>query len=314
MATRMNILESTFFEEKRQEMGGCSTIYGRIRNDKVLFQANCTLMVSLSAFSLKIETENKSILASIQINKFNRNHMLPYGHGTISINGRVVAHYISAGIIRLKDGTKLQVFTDNDKRRFLWARAHGCTYDEANQYAYHRNAILTYGQLPLASFVGNYNKSSWLSPNDLRQLHFIPESDQWCILALCLMQNVYYPKELIFLDSGKRQQSVIGESIPDIPSFVRLFSRKNNSVSVRPEDTIRGIRLWDKILFFICSKYQYSVGFPFYVLSILMIRTFICVPFSLWEPSQFILFILWSTMFIIFVKFLIFRSHNVNIT
>ncbi len=310
------VLELSFHEENRQILGGCRTITGSLTNRLYQTQAKCSILVAPSQFNLTIEgTNGQDLRANIRIDKHNTKILLPNGVGEICADGRLIGKYLAGGKIMLQDGTLVRVASDDAHRRFLWARAHGCSYIESDRYAYRRNALLVYGNTVLASFAGYYKKTSFLTHEDEKAAKSLSADCQWCILVLCLMQNLYGPDRGLYNEykgGGTVDDDAVGKDIPNIPSCIHFSREKTPNISIDPRDTPRGVSVWDTLLQFVSSKYQFTIGIPFYILTIPMIRLlyrFHCFPRG---KAEIMLVVFWGFFLIIFVKFLILRNYSIN--
>jgi len=310
------VLELCFHEENRQILGGCRTITGSLTNRLYQTQAKCSILVTSRQFNLTIEGINgQNLRANIRIDKQNRKILLPSGVGEICADGKLIGKYLAKGKIMLQDGTLVRVISDDAQRRFLWARAHGCSYIESNHYAYRRNALLVYGNMVLASFAGYYKKTSFLTPEDEKAAKLLSENCQWCILVLCLMQNLYGPDKGLYDEykgAGTVEDDVVGQEIPNIPSCIRFSGKKYPILSIDPRDTLRGVSIWDTLLQFVSSKYQFTIGIPFYILTIFMIRLLCSFPCFPRKTAEIMLVSLWCFFLIFFVKFLILHKYSIN--
>lgn len=301
-----------FHEDKRQQTGGDVSLTGSLVGADGAARAQCTVLASNRSFALDVETVDSHMQVNIRVQSVDYGLSLPVGAGDIRVDGAVIANYVSCGCFKPVKGECVRVLRDDARRRFLWARVHGCTYGEAARYAYRREALLVCGRTVLASFAGYHKKDApFFTPRDQAELEKLPPQERWCVLALCLMHNLYGADRALYHTNPQREQvqeSLLGKPIPDIPSFVPA---QGGRISIDPADVQGGIRWRDRFLQFISSKYQYTVGIPFYIMTIPLVRQLVATPSpNAWGTPEWIVAALWCALLLLFLKYLFFPGYR----
>jgi len=270
----MNIFSCVFQDQKNEFVLGKRTLNGSLlKTDGSFcghysveaFPQRCRVHISIESSKLQIDIK-KSESDSI---KFINKLFMPCGKGNIILNGKNIAQYVSYGEIKFEDPELgfLKIIQDDSARRFLWARAQGCSYGDANKYRNYRETLLVSNDAVFASFCGYYGRSRLLSGNDEHIIVNMPLEKQWCIFALCLIWNAVRPIEGSLEGAdGTPSYNCIGDPIPDIPSFVLLEKGGETILSTAPEDVNGGISKRDYFFQFIGRNCQWYLGIPLILL------------------------------------------------
>lgn len=274
----MNIFSYIFQDKINQRVFGKRTISGSIlRKDGSIcghysmeaFHQNCHLQVFIESSQLQVNIHKSWENSPKLINKL----FMPWGKGSIILNGKNIAQYTSYGEIQFKDPQLgfLKVVEDDSARRFLWARAYGCSYGDSSKFSHYRQTLLVSNDAVFASFCGYYERSPFFNKNDENIITNMPSEKQWCIFSLCLIWNVIRPLEGLN-ERGTFSYNCLGDLIPDIPSFVVLEKDGEKILSIAPEDVKGKVASYDKFLQFINRNCQWYLGLPLLLLSYAFLR------------------------------------------
>lgn len=307
----MNIFSCIFQDEINQYVLGKRTINGSIlRKDGSIcghysmeaFHQNCHLKVSIESSQLQVNIQKSLGNPTKGINKL----FMPWGKGNIILNGKDVAQYTSHGEIQFKNPQLgfLKVVQDDSARRFLWARAYGCSYSDSSKFRNHRQTLLMSNDAVFASFCGYYQRSPFFNENDKNIITNMPSEKQWCIFSLCLIWNVIRPMEGFLQDEMTPSYNCLGDPIPDIPSFVILEKNGEKILSIAPEDVKGKVSNRDKFLQFINRNCQWYLGIPLLLLLYAFLKD--CYEFFVLNMNDIPIGRLWVTGILCLLVFILY--------
>jgi len=296
----MSIFSCVFQDQKNEFVLGKRTLNGSLLKmdgsvcghySVEAFPQRCRVHISIESSELQVDIR-KSMSDSIQwVNKL----FMPWGKGNIILNGKNIAQYISYGEIKFEDPKLgfLKIIQDDSARRFLWARAQGCSYDDANKFRNYRETLLVSNDAVFASFCGYYRRSRLLNENDENIIVNMPLEKQWCIFTLCLIWNAMRPIEGFLQNEMTPSHNCIGDPIPDIPSFVLLEKDGETILSTDPEDVNGRIQKRDQFFQFIARNCQWYLGIPLILLLYAFLKD--CYGFFLLKMNDIPVGRLWIT-------------------
>ncbi len=248
------------------DMEGC--VCGKFKSEAML--QHCSLRLTVDSHELCVDIRNQSGYTSSVINSL----FLPWGYGSVTLDGKRMARYVSYGelVFDNPDWGSFKVIKDDHRRRFLWAREHDCSWNEAVQYSSNRSLMLVSSEGIIASFCGYFERSPLLNAPDRELVAQMPIEKQLGLFAFCLMWNTYRPVEGASCDEEQTAHSSLGDSIPDIPSFVRIERNGEAMLSATPEDVRGGVAFCERFLQFISQSCQWYIGIPLMLLFYAFVR------------------------------------------
>lgn len=302
----MNIFDCIFQDQTNEFVVGKRSLHGSLlKMDGTVcghysveaVNQGCHLRLSVESSELQVDIR-KSMSGSVKwLNKL----FMPWGRGNVVLNGKNIAQYASYGEIRFEDPKLgfLKILQDDSARRFLWARAHGCSYGDADKYSYCRDTMLVSNDAVFASFCGYYRRSRFFNGNDERIIVNMPLEKQWCIFALCLIWNAMRPLEGGLDNENTPSYNCTGDPIPDIPSFVIVEKDGEKILSTAPEDVNGRVLKRDRFFQFIARRCQWYIGIPLILLWYAFLKD--CYGFFLLERDGIPEGRLWTTGILCFL-------------